>query len=1068
MRTLFRIGLALAVMAAVALPQTASAQGARAANVLFDSAKTFFDVQNDELASAQFEDFVAKYPADGRVSEAYNFLGRVYQRQVPPAYDKAISAFKLAALKAGDPKLSEIKAEASYHIGECYRNQKQHVLAAKAFTDAEAAATAAKALAIAANNTDRRDSAADLACRAQYMVGQSLYQVEQDKDAAARTYTDALAAFQKVTAIAPAKHDMAAWAYCGIGIIQMEPSRGRFAEAITAFTVVVTSPDYAGSKAVLYATQALGTACMRQGEKRGPAERDAARADLNKAVGYYDQVIAAKEPLDATAEDKAEMAKARLDSAEAQGQAYFDLGKLDPAKPDEPAFAKAGDAYGKALGFAKAALTGSTLATRTMDLHLWRGHALFNAKRHKDAVTEYMAVADTADAPKAKASEALYWSGNSWVLVAKWTAGERARALAEAVTVFKRFLALAGDGHADAARVYLQIAFCYEDQNELGVIDAKDNALDTFKQIIAKWPNTDTATQAHEGVGRLMATGMTLEQLEQWHAKAMPGQAGWSIAIQLSRQYFLKGRPADALKPVLKVLEDNPPAEIAAKAAYLAGACHQRLTQPTDAIPYFQRVVKLQPKDDSVLRSAMRGLTQALLDTKRFAEARDSAIALLKLAFPDREKEMQAEVYMYLAEAYTSVTPAQTADAMTTYKKVAKDFAETSHAASALLGVGWLLEKQTPADRAQAVTTYKDLIARYGVTQPEKMPEANYRLGVNLSELKQYPEAIAALRKVPGTDEKYGDQALYAIAWAYRYQEKHTEANTTFEQVAAKYPASQLAADSFMRIAEYWMKEAKYNEAFPHIKKAYETSKADDRNASLIAFKFGVCAFNTQQYGEAAIAFGKAAGDAGFEAATDAQFWKASSMEKTATQDTAMDVRVLYRQYLEKAPKGLHILDAALGSGRCAFKAGQLDVALQDLQDAQDRCTNVDMSIPDLVTRSENVEPEALYYSGEVYFQKGNYNEAMKQYAGAGAKKFEPWYSKSYLQMARCNLAKADAAEARALPDLARKERAIAQTTLQTLANYLTANAAPENKALLDELKALVVERKLDVKINAN
>jgi tetratricopeptide (TPR) repeat protein len=536
----------------------------------------------------------------------------------------------------------------------------------------------------------------------------------------------------------------------------------------------------------------------------------------------------------------------------------------------------------------------------------------------------------------------------------------------------------------------------------LGQPTARADAMQAFKDVLDKWPTAPEATQASAGIVRLTASTMDETELENWYAQNLPGAAGWSVALQLSRKYFLANRFADALKPALKVLADRPTADFTAQAAYLAGASQQKQNNAEEAIPYYRQAIDAMPADD-LLRLAQRGLVQCYLDTKRYATALDVAKALTQK--PIGTIEQQAENLMYLAEAYLNT--GQKLDARTTYQKVVTDYATSTLVPNALLSIGWIAEDAQAPDRALAVETYSKLIAGFKDTRPELMPNAYFRLGINQAELRNDTEAISAFKQVPETDP-LADQAWYGIAWAYRDAGQHDQANAQFKALAERFPQSPLATDSLYRIGEYWFKQENYAVAVPFLKNAYELSAPDAKLRATFAYKYAQAAYYIGQYPVAAVAFATAADDATFEASAEARFWQAVCLDKVGTVDAAQSARVAYLQYVEKYPKGDRILDAALGAGRAALTAKMPVAAREDLKKCM--AMTVDLAIlnisADIKKRADEVGAEAQFDLAQSYYDEGtNYVEAHRQFAAVSAFNYEPWYSRSLLMMAKCSVA---------------------------------------------------------------
>lgn len=926
------------------------AQGATDADKQYAIALQDYRVGDYVAAAKEFDTFVNSYPADPRLALAYSYLGSSYQLQdKPDLLEKAMAAFAQALAQASPGKQSRTRAEAYFHLGDCYNKEKKY-----------SEATGCYKQALGELGTPPSADDLDLAIRAQYWMAENEY--------LGGKLDVALTDYQQVPTMGP-KHALAPWALYSVGMIQLQQQQ--YNSAITTLEPVLTI--YKDSDVTNDATLALGYAYAGRAGARPDTEASARDTDRKRAIDLFTTV----------ANDKNSPDSLRQQADTAIGQTEFDLGE-----------------YGKSeAGFAQALkLVKDQTSQQAVDLNFWRGHALYNAARYKEAADAYGVVIASAAASPSRVQEALYWCGQSNYLLAKRANGG-VGAYTAAITTFQRYLTVAGDKDQRASAVALLIAFCEEDLASLNQPNARTDAMAAFKTVLDKWPNAPEASQASAGIVRLTATAMDIPELEKWNAQNLPGMAGWSVALQLSRKYFLASRYDDALKTAQKVLVATPTADITSQAAYLAGASQQKQNHPQDALVYYRQALDAKPSDD-LLNLTQRGLVQCYLDTKQYAQARDMALTLTKQPNPD--PNLAAENLMYLAEAYLNT--GVKADALTTYQKVVSDYPKSSLVPNALQAIGWIAEDAQQPDHVLAVDTYTKLITQFKATRPDLMPEANFRLGINQADLKHYDEAIVAFQQVPDTD-KLADQAWYGIAWAYSDNGQPDKANAQFQKLADKFPDSPLAADSLYRIGDYWFKQGKYSVAAPYLKSAYQKAKPDSNMLSTFAYKYGQAAYYTDLFADGVVAFGVAANDPAFEANAEALFWQAVCQEKLATVDDSKAARMTYLQYVDKYSKGDRIADAALGAGRAGLVAKMPAAARDDLQ----KCLTMTGN-PEIVKiigpkRADEVGAEAQYWLGQSYYDEGNYADAHRQYAAVSAFNYEPWYSRSLLMMAKCSMA---------------------------------------------------------------
>jgi TolA-binding protein len=786
----------------------------------------------------------------------------------------------------------------------------------------------------------------DLTLRAQYWLAECLFQLNK--------LPEAVTEYRRVTEIAP-EHALAPWAWYSIGDIELR--RTNYTPAIAALEKVTT--QYKDSEVVGEATLTLAFAYVSRA-RASASEAPNRATDYARAIALFSAVT----------DSPKSTPSAKQKAAVALGHAYF----------DQKDYSKAAAAYAGALDTLDAA--GQT----ALEARLWRGHALYNNGQFEDALAEYTRVAGGRAADLALLAH--YWSGNSWFQIAQKT--KDARANTETIAAFQRYLKAPGDKPTTSVtRATLLIGFCYEDLSTSGSADAREKAAATFRDVLEKWPASREATEAQAGIARLTQS-MTAEDLRKW-AGNLPAAAVSSVALQLARQEFLAGRYQPAMDAAKKVVESKPAAEVLAQAYYLIGASQHKLGAVGEAITNY-KAARDQAPDTELTPLIQRGLTQAYLDLRNYPEALTTAKALT-----DNKrvtgKEL-AEALMFLAEAY--LNNGRSADAMSTYQRVIKEFPTTALVPNALLGLAWVAE--TKKDRTLAIATYGELVGKY--PDHPLVADAYFHLGFNYAEQKEFADAIKAYKGVPST-HRLADQAAYAIAWAYRDQGKHEESNAQFAKIAELFPKSPLASDGLYRIGEYWLERKNYTDAMVYFGRAQDLAPAE-KLAPLIGYKLGVCAFYAGQFSVAADAFGKVtANSPTSEYAAESLFWKAQAQEK---QGTLTPARETYVQYLTKYPKQKLVLDAAVGAGRAALLQKQYLTARTDLAKALQLCDELGKGTDaELAERAKNVAPEAQYHLAQSYFEEKKYEQASKEYAAVAFYGYEPWSSRSLYQLAECS-----------------------------------------------------------------
>ena len=100
----------------------------------------------------------------------------------------------------------------------------------------------------------------------------------------------------------------------------------------------------------------------------------------------------------------------------------------------------------------------------------------------------------------------------------------------------------------------------------------------------------------------------------------------------------------------------------------------------------------------------------------------------------------------------------------------------------------------------EAITTIKDLNSRF--SDPAIAPLAYYKLAETYLKKSDQNNAIAALNSIIGMKGIYQDMALMQLAKIFELQGKVAEAKAKYSELAAKFPASALAAEAKARAGQ--------------------------------------------------------------------------------------------------------------------------------------------------------------------------------------------------------------------------------------------------------------------------
>jgi len=905
------------------------------ADLAFLAARQLFRTENDDQAVVELKKFIADYPKDARVHEATYMLGCSYQRlgQLPPA----IATLNQVVVKAIGTEFTRLRADAHFQLGDCYLRQNDYQHAALSFENALKLVT----------------DDADFIAQASYFRASCLYSLGRGNDA--------LPIFQQVSDTAP-DHSLAPWSLYSVGVIQLEA--GNLAAAITALEG--TLARYKDSEVAGDARLKLAAAYL----ERARAAQDPAAATVDRGKAYP--------LLQAVADDAKQADEVRMQAANMLARAWLEIDDNDKVI---------------ALCAQVLARAADPSSPPALLLRLARADAYYNAKRFAEAAADYAAVA--GDKNSTQPLQSLYWLGN-----ARYQLGLEKKdktAFSAAIDSFTAFLN--GDGAAklpNAPRAQLLIGLCHEELANLGDDAARLTAVNAFKVVADRWPDSREATEASARIAG--QTGeMSIAELEKLAGTLPPGEPLWNVLLQLGNRHYRAKQYDETATLAQQVLDGKPAPAIAARAAYLKGLALLQAQRGKDAVPLFKQVAA-SPQAGELALPARHGLAQAYLQAKQYKEALEAAKALLALPNeaekPEARQSELANRLMLLAEVYAGA--GQLPDADAAYQRVIKECPASERVPFALLGRAWVAEERN--DLPAANTLYAELIAKF--PKHEQAAEANFRLGVNLSALKEYEKAVAALRLVPASHALAGE-AAYKIAWAYRDWGKAEEANAQFKVIVEQFPKSPFAGAGLFHQGEYAFEQGQYKDAQALLQRALEMMAPDYNLRPHAQLKLGACRYEQGEFADAAVAFGALAADEkGGDLVAEALFWQAKSQEGQG--QTAM-ARETFGRYVAKYPAGGLVLDAQLGAGRAALAAKKIADARADLRKTLDLCDKLAVGNAALAERAKSVGPEAQFLLGQASLDEKSYDDALTQFALVSAYNMEPWYSRSLLQMARCS-----------------------------------------------------------------
>jgi cellulose synthase operon protein C len=529
-----------------------------------------------------------------------------------------------------------------------------------------------------------------------------------------------------------------------------------------------------------------------------------------------------------------------------------------------------------------------------------------------------------------------------------------------------------------------------------------------------------------------------------------PDVSTWQVRRALA--WFLQKRFADviaALQPVLASLTNKP---LLAEASYLLGSSQNEQKQYDAALKALTAGLAADPRG----RHAPDILLALALAERRLNQPAQAKAHLTQLIAQFADNAVLDRAHFRLAEdAYAA---GDTATAQAEYKLVVEKFSASPLAASAWYGLAWT--QLNARDYAAAVASLDTLLAKHAGS--ELAPRARYARGLAREQLKQFApakddvlaflqtnpsateksdagyvlglcqaglneraEAAKTFRAILADDAKYpgADKVLYELAWTLKSLGKEDEATDAFRRLAKEHAGSALAAEALYHAAEtdygrdqYAAAAAGYYEAMQKAGKTPLGKKA--------AHKLGWSYFRQDDFEKARQSFGyqRATWPQG-PLAADAAFMEAESLFKQGKYAEAAPV---YRLVTNPAGKDFAVL-ALLHAAQAEAKLKKWQPSLALLDQAAKQFAESEflpevlyeqgwakqnlgrpeeaLALYEEVTAKSDreVAARARFMIGEIYFEKKNHPEAIKNFFKAAyGYGYPQWQANAQYEAGRC------------------------------------------------------------------
>jgi len=922
--TAWRGPLAVLALCAMLMSATAQAQEAKSAPGAIRLFRSGVSFQNDgkfDLAAADYQELLKKYPTDPLVDSANHYLG-VCLNQLKK-YGEAITALQTVVTKS--PKFKYLDAT-YFHLGKAQIATKKFAAAAASF---DAVVT--------------KFPKSNLLQPALYEKGEAYYNAKKPADAV-KAYAEFVEKFPK--------HPLYADALYALGVTQQELGKnkeadaafakflethakhryatevgmrrgsalyamGNFAEAEKLFAVAAAVEGFQFAD---YATIRHGEAMFAQkkyteaapvflavGTKFGKDSPYVVGANLSAGKCFYltnqgDPAVKALTQV---------LPAGGIQAAEAAhwiAKVHLKAGKPDAAlKVVEPVLPKAGDSpFLISLMMDKADAVHDLpnrrkesiplfLAVFAKDAkHQLASQALYNAAFAAQAVEDYAQALELA----AKFIEA--YPGNSFeadVLNVQAESYLQTDKYAEAEKAFSSLL----EKHAKNSNAGMWAVRCGLAMSLQG---KHAETIAMLAPTVAKIKDKDSLAEVQHLLGSSYYGQKKYKEAAAALAASLAAQPKWRQAdetlLLLSRAQRAAGDVKGAVASIKKFVTDFPASKMLDRARYRLAEYSYLTDDFKTASTEYQAVID-SGKSEILAPYCLRGLGLTELAQKKYDTA-DKAFTTLIAAHP--KHRITPRCHLYRAQA----------------REQLKNYAGAVADATAFL--------ETATEAADKST-------------------ARHVLGVCQDRVKKHDEAAKTFAALLKDDPKYADAAsvLYEWAWSLKTAKKNAEAVAIFGRLAAEHPNDARAAEGLYHLGEQLYSEASagkkdkkegWKALYGKAAEQYAKAQAKKEQGTLgenIRYKLGWSNYQQEKFDDAQKAFaGQLAAFASGKLAADALFMIGECLFKQG--DYKMAQPALEKSLAKPPANKVFQQLAALHAGQSATKNGVHAAAVNILEKA--------------------------------------------------------------------------------------------------------------------------------------
>jgi TolA-binding protein len=430
--------------------------------------------------------------------------------------------------------------------------------------------------------------------------------------------------------------------------------------------------------------------------------------------------------------------------------------------------------------------------------------------------------------------------------------------------------------------------------------------------------------QFKQGLAQLRADDPAAEQTLAAVANG-PGDSPWATRAQFEYGQLLykKGSKPEAAAALNKVMAANPPAELAAPAAYLLGWVDFDAKRYAEAAQRWGQLLQQHPGHALAADATFqRGV--ALREAGQHAEA---LAAFQAYAGANPEGQHRAKAMQLSAASQTALgqhdAAAKTLAALADDEKLATD--------AVLYDLAWA--RRALKDTAGAQASYQRLLKQF--PQSKLTAAARTELAELLYADGKHAEAATLLEAVvadKAADPRTLTAASYRLAWCYDKLEQPGKAAAAFATFAAAHPDDPLAATALLQAGASAAEEGKFDAAAKSLSEMLAKFPQHEQ-APVALLKLGEAQAEMNEFAASQQSFARFLEQhPRSEFAYRAQFGVAWALENQKQYEPA---RAAYRKVID-AHNGETAARSQFQIGETFFAEGKFEEAVAELLQVED------------------------------------------------------------------------------------------------------------------------------------